>query len=240
MESPMRIVTLNIRQGGGSRLEKLLSRILSLNADTLVLTEFRENKNAVVIKKVLTEVGYLWQATCENNSAINSILIASRVDFNKISMIGLPVDCRHRALLVSFSNFSLLAVYFAQGREKQLLFDYIASSCSKKLLPMGLVIGDFNTGKPYLDEAGKTFACTEAFANLEQLGLIDSWRSRNEECREFSWYSNKGNGFRIDHVFSTLQLNQRIQYISYEHRPRIEKETDHSAMIVEFDFSPIK
>jgi exonuclease III len=231
----MKIVTLNIRQGGGGRLEKLLSRLLSLNVDTLVLTEFRENKNAVIIKNSLTEAGYLWQATCENDSAINSILIASRAEFEKSSLVGLPESCRHRALLVRFSNFSLLAVYFAQGKEKQTLFDYISSSCIQELLPRGLVIGDFNTGRPYLDEANNTFACTEAFTNLEEIGLIDSWRSRNLECREFSWYSNKGNGFRIDHVFSTLLLNQSIQHVGYNHLPRINDETDHSAMIVEFD-----
>ena len=230
----MRIVTLNIRQGGGSRLEKLLSRILSLNADTLVLTEFRENKNAVIIKNSLTEAGYLWQSACDNDSSINSIFIASRVEFEKAYLFGLPVSCRHRALLVKFSNFSLLAVYFAQGKEKQTLFDYISSCCVQELLPRGLVIGDFNTGRPYLDEANKSFACTESFANLEKIGLIDSWRSRNLECREFSWYSNRGNGFRIDHVFSTLLLDQSIQHVGYDHLPRINDETDHSAMIVEF------
>ena len=97
----------------------------------------------------------------------------------------------------------------------------------------GLVIGDFNTGNFYEDEKNATFSCTREFNELKVNGLIDSWRSRNKDIKEFSWYSHAGNGFRIDHIFSTPIINDRIKDIYYSHNEREQKISDHSAMIVE-------
>lgn len=182
----MKILTLNIRQGGGTRLDKLITRLLSANVDTLVLTEFRENQHSATIKNALIGAGYLWQASCLNEPNINSILIASRFEFENTCLDDLPECCDHRALLLKFPTFSLLAVYFAQRNEKQVLFDYISDKCIQQLMPKGIVIGDFNTGKPFLDEPKKSFACIDAFINLENIDLVDSWRSSNLELMEFS------------------------------------------------------
>jgi exodeoxyribonuclease-3 len=51
--------------------------------------------------------------------------------------------------------------------------------------------------------------------------------------KEFSWYSPAGNGFRIDHVFSTKEFDKNISYVGNDHAPRLEGETDHSALITE-------
>jgi len=39
----MKIVTLNIRHGGGTRVPVILEYLDSQNGDVIVLTEFREN-----------------------------------------------------------------------------------------------------------------------------------------------------------------------------------------------------
>ena len=41
-----RIVSLNIRQGGGGRIEQLETRLLGYDADILVITEFRRNERS--------------------------------------------------------------------------------------------------------------------------------------------------------------------------------------------------
>jgi exonuclease III len=104
------------------------------------------------------------------------------------------------------------------------------------LSDIGLIIGDINTGKHHLDEQGASFYGAEYLDKLEEVGFIDSWRIRNSEKREFSWYSNKGNGFRLDHVFSTPGCDSRISNIYYSHHEREEKVSDHSAMIVDLPF----
>ena len=98
----------------------------------------------------------------------------------------------------------------------------------------GFIIGDFNTGRHYIDEKRKTFYCSEYFDRFKEASLIDSWRSRNQEIKEYSWYSSKGNGFRIDHVFSTPDLDKMLSDVHYSHVEREKGLSDHSALIVEF------
>lgn len=144
-------------------------------------------------------------------------------------------SCDHCVVLLKFPNFSLSAVYFSQGKEQQILYDYISDKSIQKITPKGIIIGDFNTGKTYSDESKRCFVYINAFINLENIGLVNSWRSRNLEVMEFSWYSNVGSGFRIDHIFSTLELGRHIKHIGYDHNARLERETDYSAMFVEFE-----
>ena len=99
----------------------------------------------------------------------------------------------------------------------------------------GLIIGDFNTGKYHLDEEGATFHCSDYMGRLEESSLVDSWRIRNKDAKQFSWYSSSGNGFRLDHVFATKAFDGRITNVAYSHVEREKNVSDHSALIVEFD-----
>ena len=48
----MKIVSLNVRHGGGSRLVSIIDRLKQYNSDVIVLTEFRNNKNADLIVRI--------------------------------------------------------------------------------------------------------------------------------------------------------------------------------------------
>lgn len=120
-----------------------------------------------------------------------------------------------------------------KGRERNSFSIFIINNIIPALGRRGMILGDFNTGRHYIDEPGKTFYCADSFISLEDSGLIDSWRKRNMDKKEYSWYSSAGNGFRIDHVFSTKEIDESISFVEYNHAPRQEGETDHSALIVE-------
>ncbi|HYX05984.1 MAG TPA: hypothetical protein VE912_04550, partial [Bacteroidales bacterium] len=98
----------------------------------------------------------------------------------------------------------------------------------------GLIIGDFNTGKHYIDEKGKTFYCSEYFDKFNEASLIDSWRSRKHNEKEYSWYSNVGNGFRIDHAFSTPNLDRLITNVHYSYVERENGLSDHLTIFNHF------
>ena len=53
----MKIVTLNIRHGGGTRVPVILEYLDSQNGDVIVLTEFRENANATASRSGLLAQG---------------------------------------------------------------------------------------------------------------------------------------------------------------------------------------
>lgn len=78
-----------------------------------------------------------------------------------------------------------------------------------------LFVGDWNTGAHRLDETGKTFVCAEQFCRLSTMGWTDMWRHHNPGITEWTWYSKlkggvHGNGFRLDHAFTTPSLKPRL------------------------------
>jgi exodeoxyribonuclease-3 len=96
-----------------------------------------------------------------------------------------------------------------------------------------LAIGDFNTGSNTLDTEDAKFHCADQFVNLANTTLTDLWRTHNGElAKEYSWYSNAGNGFRIDHALAGVKATSRCVACYYDHSTR-DTLTDHSALIVE-------
>ena len=230
----MKALTLNIRHGGGTKANALLSLLAEYSADVVVLTEYRENANSDIFRTGLFGLNYKWQASSSIDARQNAVFLAAKIPFVCNSQLGEPGIHQHRLLLARFSRFNLIGVYFPQKEEKRPVFEFLARNAPTLLGDTGLLIGDFNTGKPYLDETGDTFACADCIDDFEAAGLVDAWRSRNPTAKEFSWFSTAKNGFRIDHVFCTAQLNQKVTSVSYAHRPREVSATDHSAMIVDF------
>jgi exodeoxyribonuclease-3 len=232
----MRLLTLNIRHGSGRRAAHLVEWLARSAADVVLLTEYRENANSNLFKTSLSDIGYDWQASSSIVAGENAVFLASRAPFVVAYNIGGP-GFQHRMLLAEFEDFKLLGAYFPQGAAKKPVFDFLISDASRLLGETGMLIGDLNTGKPYLDEVGKTFACVDGFEGLEAVGLVDAWRSRNPAMREFSWFSSSGNGFRIDHVFCTSLLDKRVSGVAYDHGPRESAATDHSALMLEIGAS---
>jgi exonuclease III len=98
-----------------------------------------------------------------------------------------------------------------------------------------LLLGDFNTGKHYLDEAAATFTCSEYFEQLETQGWVDVWRHRNPRAREYTWYSSAGNGFRLDHAFLSPPLLPQVCRVVYSHREREAAVSDHSGLVLDIE-----
>ncbi len=96
-----------------------------------------------------------------------------------------------------------------------------------------LAAGDFNTCRPYLDEAGAIDRTAHYMDKMAEIGFCDLWRRRNPELREYSWFSTRGNGFRIDHAFLSDALAARTGMIRYSHEERLAGISDHSPLILE-------
>jgi exonuclease III len=228
----MKIMTFNIRQGGGDRSESILDSISDHDPDVLALTEFRENKNTLYFKTKLSEFGYRNFAVASIDKGLNTVCVASKKSFVPETFHKELNEEGHRLVVAHFDEISVAGVYFAQKQEKEILFNFLNDDAAHLLGKNSLIIGDFNTGKHCIDEEGKTFHCSKEFENLERSGFIDTWRSRNIGVREYSWFSNIGNGFRIDHAFATPDLNDMIESVFYSHNEREHGISDHSAMII--------
>lgn len=229
----MKLITLNIQHGGGKRIPKILDFLQSQDADVIVLTEFRENANAEALRSGLTAKGFPYFSSASSDPKENTVCIFSRQPFVSRTYPELPAEDRRRLISAHFEGAAVYGVYFAQNEAKARLFEFLANSGHRPTEASYIIVGDFNTGLHFQDEEGATFYCTSEFKTLLESGLVDSWRNRHPDKREFSWYSNHGNGFRIDHVFSNTEADKMIERVYYDHSPREAKATDHSAMVIE-------
>ncbi len=230
----MRIATLNIRHGGGTRVSAILRYLPTLDADVLILTEFRSGATGSAIRSNLAAQGYSLQAHSSNDPSVNAVLMASRIGGSVVKVRAGPPGFEHCLTVARFRDLSICACYFPQGERKRPVFDQLIG-LTKELQPLGLVLGDLNTGLPFQDEAGRTFKCVDAFQALLRANLVDSWRVRHPDAREFSWRSTHGNGFRIDHALATGGFNGQISTVEYDHTSRELGITDHSALLVASD-----
>ena len=137
-----------------------------------------------------------------------------------------------RIRVIKVGGISLVGVYFPQGKLKAPVFDYLSKEFPANEMGMAILIGDFNTGTHWVDEQTNTFVCADRFEQLLQSGWIDAWRLRNPDAREFSWYSNKGNGFRIDHALCAKAINEAIRGVSYL-RDSIGSISDHACLLLD-------
>lgn len=229
----MKLVTLNILRGGGKRAPAIVDYLLSLSADVLVLTEFIGNSSGELIRSKLAAAGFGHFATASDEPNENSVCILSRDAFVSRRFPNLNPADRHRLISAHFEGLSVYGVYFAQRKEKATLFEFLSQGGHGQSENACFIIGDFNTGLHHKDEKGATFICTAELKSMIESGLVDSWRSRNPDQVEYSWFSNVGNGFRIDQVFSNAPADAMIESVCYDHLPRTTKLSDHSALIVE-------
>lgn len=198
-----------------------------------MLTKFRENSNAEALRTGLAASGFRHFAGASTTPKENTVCIFSRQPFVPRTYPDLPVQDRHRLISAHFYCAAVYAVYFSQNKAKADLFEFLTAGSHQPTEAAYFIVGDFNTGLHFQDEEGATFYCTEEFNALAKSGVVDSWRNCNQGVKEFSWYSNHGNGFRIDHVFSSPEADTMIQRVYYDHAPRALKFTDHSALVVE-------
>ncbi len=237
----MRILTWNLQHGGGSRILRLTDAMLSYDADVIFLNEFRHNKPCEGLRSRLIEAGYAYQFAPHEETRKNIIFAASKTPFEATSFPGQLSDPKlgdftARLLLVRIAGMNLFGIYMPTMEHKRPVFDFLLKLPPSFLSQDSLLIGDLNTGRHYEDEKGASFVSAYQFDELLQQGWIDSWRQRNPEAREFTWYSRGyNNGFRLDHALVSPSMNARIKTVRYSHQEREAGLTDHSMMIVDLE-----
>lgn len=234
-DGPATMICLNIRAGGGARVAALLRYLDRHDAHTVVLTEWRDNRCGQEFAAWAEARGMQHAAFADGGTA-NGVFIASRDAFTACTMT--PGGTSPGVLaLVRFRELRLLACYFPQLKAKAPFFARCAEIAARHAAQPLLLLGDLNTGNQLADrsDAAAPYACAEAFDDLANGCLShDLWRrTQGPEAREWSWLSHRGNGFRIDHALANAAfVDWGRPLCTYDHQPRENGWTDHSAMIV--------
>ena len=232
----MKLETFNIRHGGGTRVTQIIESISAHNPDYLLLTEFRNNKNGERIQSLLVSKGYVHQIAGDVEANINTVLFASKAKFDDAYFYDDLGVHSHRLLKVKFANFSIVGFYFPQKNEKVTVFEKLYKLFKESSTTPMIALGDLNTGKHRIDEVGKSFYAAEYIDLIEEIG-VDAYRKYHGDKKEFSWFSSRGNGFRIDHAFVTEPMLNLLEGVNYSHAERENKISDHSALIVNFEIN---
>ena len=232
---PWRIVSLNIRHGGGQRTDALTKRLLAYDADVLVITEFQLGKSAGLLHALEAE-GYKTTRSTNVDPDRNTLLIACRIGIDREWAFDSALD-PHHLWCVQIAGTAICGAYLPVNTE--LRIPHLQSLIKHaNRTGLDLIIGDFNTGKNDLDKSpsGSPFPRTEMLDQLMVSGYVDLWRDAHQGTREYSYYSFKEgrpyNGFRVDYAFAAPKLAQRVIACEFDHQPRECGETDHSALNV--------
>ncbi len=228
----MRLLAWNIRQGGGSRLTRIANALAHHKADILVLSEYRAGEAAVRLRAAIETLGYRHATALAPPPGRSGVLIAARSEFRDHGEVDGSLPEPYRMVGVEFPAFRLVGIYMPNLLAKIPYWETLIATLGETG-GHALAVGDFNTCRPYLDEAGAIDRTAHYMDKMAEIGFCDLWRRRNPELREYSWFSTRGNGFRIDHAFLSGALAARTGTIRYSHAERLAGISDHSPLILE-------
>ena len=231
----MRLLAWNIRQGGGSRLSRIAEALKHHDAEIVVLSEYRGGPSAPRLRGALHSLGYRYVTALLPPPGRNGVLVAARRPFCEHGAVGTELPEPYRMISVDFETFRLIGVYMPNLLAKVPYWEALIAALSSQSPSRALAIGDFNTCRAYVDEAGAIDATAHYMDAIEQIGYRDLWRHRHPDRREYSWFSTWNNGFRIDHAFLSRELAACAGTVYYSHQERIAGLSDHSPLILELD-----
>jgi exodeoxyribonuclease III len=249
MIKPLRIVSWNIRAGGGRRIDLIAEQVGRWNADVVALSEFRGTPPSFLLKQRLQDQGLTHQlSTVEGCVPIsNRVLLVSRWPLFGIRFRGAPTaPGRWCAAQVGAPRPFVLAAMHVPNRvsgHKYPFHTAVLNLARSWRRGPGLLVGDTNSGRIGIDEEVPAFNKLEDgwIAALERYAWHDGFRRLYGDERVYTWYSPNGrNGFRIDQAFINRHLLPRLIDTHYEWAyrdadDRRDAVSDHAALIVDLE-----
>jgi exonuclease III len=231
----IRVLAWNIRQGGGIRLPAIAEAILRHEPDILVISEYRGGAAAARLGAALSEIGYRYMTEAVPPPNRLGVLVAARRPFRAEALLNPELPEPYRLIDVAFDNFRLCGAYMPNLLKKVPYWEALIGALVADATGRALAIGDFNTCRAYVDEPGAIDATAYFLDRIDEIGFCDLWRRRYPDGREYSWYSTRGNGFRIDHAFLSPALAAQAGPVRYSHEERLAGLSDHSPLLLDLD-----
>jgi exonuclease III len=248
----MRVLALNIRAGGNrSVFTPVVARMVRHDPDVVVISEFRNTPAGDALRAALERAGFAHQAATPGRG--NGVLIASTEPLEaRVNPFGLGDDEYPNAILqATIGGVHVMGVYLPGQDRKRAPLRYLiayADYCNAAGIE-ALAIGDFNSGRDATDievnlrrgALVDAFSTADLYAELEER-WVEAWQRLHRDTYEFSWYPfrtdpdyESRSGWRIDKAFVSRPLLPRLRAAEYDHFFRLDRLTDHSAIVVTLD-----
>ena len=236
-----RLISWNIRQGGGARTEEIAEAISAHAPDVAVLAEFRHNRFGARLHERLSAMGLVHLRSGRAAAPANTVSVASRFPLTPLPRTGRLGEWSHRVVATRCGDFRLVGLYLPNLKAKLPLLEYMAALPRAYLDEPSLLVGDLNSGKQGID-GPDTFVYFEGayLERLESQGWTDGFRHFHGLERDFTWYSHRRNGYRLDYALSSPPMTRRLRGVRHSHAEREAGLSDHSIVIVDFDGSALR
>jgi len=243
----MRIVSWNIRAGGGKRHHGIYQQIVEWNPDVVALSEFRGTPASQNLAHLLHQTGWCYQVQTidEDHRATNALLTASKYPVERLNIPDQPRSPQRWLALRINHQQSLVLVNMhipnAASGYKYPYYESVLQVVKNWDLGPAILIGDTNSGKQ-VDMNGGIWKREQAWMEaIENQGWVDAYRDLYPKGRDCSWYSHKNNGFRLDQAFCSPDCFPMCQGITYawgassNNTHRREELSDHAAIILDLN-----
>ena len=231
----VKLLSWNIRSGGGQRCNAIADAIGGYDADVVVLTEYRPRSTAPLLQE-LERGGYGHFVLSDPDPKVGGVAIASRMRMVEEKPLGALGSFAPRLRIARIPDADLRVCGFYGPLPRDPYHDCWrgALKALREQAPFPVIVaGDFNTGAPGGDGPGPRFLCSQYFARLSTLGYVDLWRREREAgAQEHTWYGPR-HPYRIDHAFGSRSVLPRVGRCWYSHVERERKISDHSIVLVE-------
>ncbi|KTD65261.1 exodeoxyribonuclease III [Legionella spiritensis] len=241
------------------RLDQVLSWLEATNVDILALQETKLIDENFPVQP-FTDRGF--QVVYAGQKTYNGVAVISRHPLSEVvtDIPGLP-DPQRRILATTVADIRLVNLYVPNGSEVESdKYHYKLDWLSKvhayiqqqlHIYPRLAVVGDFNIAPDDRDvhDPEEWQGCVlvspperQAFSDLLNLGLVDSFRLFVQEEKLYSWWDYRAAGFRrnrglrIDHVLLNKELASHCLRSIIDKEPRRhERPSDHAPVMVELE-----
>ena len=239
----------NIGNPSLERAGKQASWLRKQLADVLVLTECKLSKGCLFLEKYFQAYRYQvvfpkpdgkeYGVLIASKHQIVSTGFSAQVDYLRSRVVSVSVKVPYFA-----DGFEIIGIYVPsrdssyekKDRKKRFLNSLLGALETTPTSPYRIFCGDFNILEPDHVPHYSIFENWEYdfYRALAKYQLHDAFRHLNPKTQEYSWVGRKGDGYRYDHCFVSLDLLSLVRDCYYLHEPRAEKLSDHSALITEF------
>ena len=256
----MRIASWNVNSIR-PRLEQLTSWLVRARPDVVCLQETKVEDDKFPMAEI-GDAGY--RAEIYGQRTYNGVAILARfglsLDDVKKGLDGDADDAHRRLIAATVDGIRIVNVYVPNGQEltapayqyKLEWLSRLKDELSRR--PAGeplIVCGDFNVAPEPIDVHNtKKWDQTVLFhesaraglKDLMSIGLVDSFREKHPEVKEFSWWDyrlgayKRNWGLRIDLALVTRPLMERVTDVRIDKGPREnDRPSDHTPVVVEID-----
>ncbi|WP_100266396.1 exodeoxyribonuclease III [Mariprofundus ferrinatatus] len=252
----MRITTWNVNSLN-VRLPHLLEYLTEFEPDIVALQETKLPDEKFPAPEI-EAAGY--RVIFSGQKTYNGVAILSRQEAGEI-VSGIPEfdDPQQRLLAATIDGVRIVNVYIPNGQEvgsEKYAYKFAWLSAFRDFLKLEMekherlvVLGDFNIAPADSDVhdpkrwQGKIMCSDderEMFAEIINLGLVDTVRELYPDEPMFSWWDYRMNAFRrrwgirIDHLLATPLMQPAAAGVATDYRAR-ERPSDHAPVWVDFN-----